>query len=67
MTERRKLKKELSKLKSFKNSLPRLMDCSEVYGDNYFNEDILKRVEDEIKIIEEKIARIDSLSQTNPC
>lgn len=59
MTKRRKLKKELSKLKSYRKTFPRLMDCSEVFADNYFNEAILKRIDNDIINIEKKIAKID--------
>lgn len=61
MTERKRLKLEISKLKSIKKSLPRLIDCSEAYGDNYFNDDTLKKVDEEIDKIEEKIRQIDLL------
>lgn len=63
MTERRRLKRELSKLKSFKKALPRYIDCSQVYGDNYFTPEIIEGVDKEISIIEAKIKAID---ESNP-
>ena len=50
MTERKILKKKLAKLKQFKSALPRLIDCSNVNGDNFYNS---KDLEDLIKQIEE--------------
>ena len=55
MTERKLLKKKLAKLKQFKNSLPILIDCSEVYGDDYYNKLALERTNKEISEIEEKL------------
>lgn len=43
------LKKRLSKLKHFKANLPRLIDCSEIYGDNYYSKDDLLDVEKQIE------------------
>ena len=44
MTERKRLKNELRKLQYYKKSLPRLIDCSEAYGDFYYTEEDLKIV-----------------------
>lgn len=63
MTERRKLKKELSKLKSYRKCLPRLIDCSNVYGDDYFNNEQYVMVDKDIKKIEDKIIEIDKLNE----
>ena len=41
MTERKQLKKKLSKLKHFKANLPMLIDCSNVYGDDYYSKDVI--------------------------
>jgi hypothetical protein len=42
MTERKKLKKELARLKRYRSNLPRLISCSLVYGDKtYTNEDLI--------------------------
>ena len=59
MTNRRKLKKQLSQLKSLKNTLPRLIDCSLAYGDNYFTEEAYARIEKDIEILEQRILNID--------
>lgn len=59
MTERRKLKSELSKLKHLKSSLPRLIDCSNVYGDGYFTSADIDDCERKILEIEAKIKQID--------
>lgn len=63
MTERKKLKKELSKLMHYKRSLPRLIDCSMVYGDNFFNEQDMVDTEKRIAEIEKQI--IDNKSINN--
>ena len=60
MTERKKLKKELSRLKSYRRNLPRLVDCSSVYGDEYYNEDDYKLIDEEIAKVERRIADIDA-------
>ena len=44
MTERKQLKNKLSKLKHYKLNLPRLIDCSNVYGDNFYTNEDLKDV-----------------------
>jgi hypothetical protein len=48
MTERKQLKKRLAKLKRYKANLPRLIDCSNVYGDGYYTERDLEEVEKQI-------------------
>lgn len=60
MTELKELKKELVKMKRFKSALPRLIDCSEVYGDGYYSQQDLSDIEEEIKEVE---AKIESLSK----
>lgn len=62
MTERKKLKKQLSKLKAFKSHLPILIDCSNVYGDNYYTKDDFEDVNNQIKDIEDKISAIDLIN-----
>ena len=59
MTERKRLKKHLSKLNYYKKNLPRLIDCSKVYGDNFYTEDDLVMVEKDILRTQEKINKID--------
>jgi len=59
MTERKKLKKELSRLKAKKKILPMLIDCSQVYGDNYFNKNYELILDSEIASLIEKIKKID--------
>lgn len=63
MTERRALKKKLSKLKSYARSLPRLIDCSNVYGDGYYIGADIAEVEWEIKETERRIAEIDKANE----
>jgi hypothetical protein len=59
MTERKQLKKQLSKLKAYKRNLPRLIDCSTVYGDEVFTQKDYALLDERIKEIENKIAAID--------
>ena len=66
MTERKQLKKKFAKLKQYKANLPRLIDCSNVYGDDYYTNDDLSDVDKQIKEVERQIAEIDGLSQ-NGC
>jgi hypothetical protein len=66
MTERKQLKKKLSKLKHYKANLPRLLDCSNVYGDDYYTKDDLSDADKQIEEVERQIAEIDRLSQ-NGC
>lgn len=63
MTERKQLKKKLAKLKHYKANLPRLIDCSNVYGDDYYSENDLSDVNKQIEEVENKIAEIDELSE----
>lgn len=60
MTERKQLKKQLSKLKYYQRSLPRLIDCSNAYGDNYYNESDTDSIDKQIKEVEYRILEIDS-------
>ncbi len=55
MSERKKLKQELSKLKYQKKQLYILIDCSEVYGDLYYNEKHMIALDKEISSIESKL------------
>ncbi len=66
MTERKQLKKKLAKLKHYKANLPRLIDCSNVYGDDYYTENDLSDVDKQIEEVERQIAEIDRLAQ-NGC
>lgn len=61
MTERKKLKKQLSDLKRYKSALPRLIDCSDVYGYGFYNNDDLINVDEKIALVEMQIAEIDKL------
>ena len=63
MTERKQLKKKLAKLKHYKANLPRLIDCSNVYGDDYYSREDLSDVDKQIKELEKQIAKIDRLSE----
>lgn len=63
MTERKQLKKKLAKLKHYKANLPRLIDCSNVYGDDYYSKDDLSDVDKQIEKVEKQIAEIDRLSE----
>jgi len=55
MTELKKLKKELSKLKNYRAHLPRLIDCSEVNGDLCFTIEDLIEVEKQIEKLQKQI------------
>lgn len=59
MTLRKELKKRLSKLNQYQRSLPRLIDCSQVYGDGYYAEGDSDKVDKEISEIEAAIRGID--------
>ena len=59
MTERKQLKNKLSKLKHYKSNLPRLIDCSNVYGDNFYTNEDLKDVDKQIVELEKQIKEID--------
>jgi hypothetical protein len=61
MTERRQLKNKLSKLKHYKANLPRLIDCSNVYGDDYYSKDDLSDVDKQIEEVERQITEIDMI------
>lgn len=63
MTERKQLKKKLAKLKHYKANLPRLIDCSNVYGDDYYSKDDLSDVDKQIEEVEKQIAEIDRMSE----
>ena len=63
MTELKQLKKKLAKLKHYKSNLPRLIDCSSVYGDEYYTKEDLLDAEKQIEELEKQIAEIDSISQ----
>ncbi len=61
MTKNRKeLKKELDKLKTFRSHLPRLIDCSEVHGDNFYSKSDILTIDLEIETLEFKLKDIDS-------
>ena len=53
--ERRYLKKQLSLIKCSIKSLPRLVDCSEVYGDNYYTNDMMTELMLKKSIIEQTL------------
>lgn len=58
MTKCKQLKKKLSLLKHYKANLPRLIDCSNVYGDNYYSKNDLSDIDKRIEKIEKQIAEI---------
>ena len=49
------MKKKLAKLKLYKAYLPRLIDCSNVCGDDYYSEDDLSDVSKHIEEVEKQI------------
>lgn len=59
MTLRKELKKRLSLLKRTRQVLPRMIDCSEVYGDNSFTQEDYPLIDKEISEIEAAIRGID--------
>lgn len=65
MTERKKLKKQLSILKYNKRMLPLLIDCSDVYGDNYYNENMNVKLDKQILNLEKRIEEIDKIKEEN--
>ena len=65
MTERKQLKKKLAKLKHYKANLLRLIDCSNVYGDDYYSKDDLSDVDKQIEEVEKQISEIDSMSENS--
>ena len=48
LSERKLIKKKIYRLNKLKADYPRLMDCSEVYGDGCFDKEGLAMVESEI-------------------
>lgn len=56
---RRAIKQKISRLKSCKKSLPRLVDCSQVYGDNSFTNDDYARIDKEIGEAEQELKQFD--------
>lgn len=60
MTERKQLKKKLAKLKHYKANLPRLIDCSSVYGDGYYTAQDLSEIDKQIEEVEKWIMEIDT-------
>ena len=63
MTELRTLKFKLRKLNYYKSSLPRLIDCSQVYGDYSFTEEDILEVNREIEQVEKGIEYIKNGNQ----
>lgn len=59
--KKKELKKKLSKLKHYKANLPRLIDASQMYGDNYYTKDDLIDVEKQIKEIESQLSNLNNL------
>jgi hypothetical protein len=51
----RELKKELHGLKRYKKNLPRLIDCSRVYGDDSFTEANYAYIDKEIEELENRL------------
>lgn len=58
MTIRRQLKKKLSLLKASRRDLPRLIDCSMVYGDNTYTVDDLILTDNKIALLESQISEL---------
>lgn len=57
--ERRELKKQLSLSKNFLKILPRLIDCSEVYGDSVFTistQEMRQELKNKILKLEESLS-----------
>ena len=69
MTERRKLKKELSLLKYRRSQLPRLIDCSAVYGDSFYTDSYAVTLDSQIALLEQRIALlpIEMPSENTEC
>jgi prophage tail gpP-like protein len=59
MTERRIIKKRISLLKSSRNDIIRLIDCSDVYGDHTCTIQTLNEINKEIEALENQISEID--------
>lgn len=55
MSERKLLKKKLRRLKQARSQLPILIDCSEVYGDNYFTTKTLDDINKDIEYLEKQL------------
>lgn len=68
-SQRRILKKELARAVAYKNALPRLIDCSGVYGDDFFTEADYAKAEERIAEIKQQIADLpihpDTIRQQN--
>lgn len=62
MTIRKQLKKKLSLLKASRKDLPRLIDCSMVYGDNTYTVDDLILVDNNIALLEKQIQEINNFN-----
>lgn len=56
MSERRELKKKLAKWKHYRSNLPRLIDCSQMYGDNTYTQADIKDADKVISGLEKQIA-----------
>lgn len=70
LSPRRILKKKLAEAKQYKNALPRLIDCSNVYGDGTFTDADYAEADKEIERLEKEIAALpvhpDTIRQQNP-
>jgi hypothetical protein len=58
MSERKKLKKYLQRLKYERGLMPRLIDCSGVYGDGYYKKECLDKINKEILEVEQKLKEL---------
>ena len=58
MTLRRQLKKQLSLLKAQRRELPKLIDCSMVYGDTSYTADDLIFTDNKIALLESQISEL---------
>ena len=60
MSPRKVIKKQLARLKHYRSALPRLIDCSEVYGDGYYTQKDLDAVNEEIQKLEKEIENLNT-------
>lgn len=58
MTERKRLKKELAWLVQVRTQLPMLIDCSEIYGDRFYQQSDIDAIDVKIALIKSEIANL---------
>ena len=59
MTPKKIIKKQISKLKDMKTKYPMLVDCSRIYGDDYFNDVEYKKLCSMIEAYELRLADME--------